>query len=709
MNGCSTTPCFSKPTLVVTNALRVENIRGRLVSWLIHEVGEPNVTVIAPQLSIHLFSARQGHELFCDFQNEAELLQTIQSAWQKRRCILLVPVVSENYPPGFCGVPPCLEKLQGIDFQCVPLWYENQWEAVFENWGFGLQTTEQGRRTGEQGKSMGMGAAIPDEPGWVERARSALLALGYEASMKHAELKMHLGRVALSGLKKNFNRVVVADTRQKKSLTGGDLMAAGIGLAWWMKKKGLGRRIGIVLPPSAGAIIANLACVLADRVPVNLNFTAGRAANEAAIAQSGIQSMITAEAMAQKLPDFPWGDRKVDLTEALRSLPKIKLGFWKLMARMLSPRTLGNWLALPEEGGDAELALLFTSGSSGAPKGVVLSHRNMLANVAQFSALLPVAKIDSILGCLPIFHSFGFTVTLWWPLLGGPCVATYPSALEVVHLADIVAEHQVKLMVTTPTFLRAFVRRVEPAKLASLKLVVTGAEKLPLNLLDEFEKKFGVRVCEGYGMTEGSPVATVNRVSWYDPRAESCERRVGSVGRLVPGLQVRTVSLESGEIQASTQTGLLHFKGPNIFPGYLNAPEPTAAVLQDGWYVSGDIGRLDEDGFLWIEGRQSRFSKIGGEMVAHAVIEQKVEAICHAHGEAEARAVVMGVRDEAKGEKLVLLTTSSLPPETFRSVLAETGLPNLWIPRKIHHVDAIPTLASGKLDLKECQKLADGT
>lgn len=710
---------FAKPTIVVTNELRPKDIT-EVIVMLVSELGndlhrrdkgddswsELDIALILPELCRSKIEVSKeswlSDAIFCDFEDEDQLVNAIEEVWRKNRTVLLVPSFAESHPCGFCGVPKALEKLKGIDFQCLPVWVENQWQSVFETWGL-----EEDKRKTAWDLSIWMKAPIFYQEGWIEKTREALLSLSYEATAAKSEFQMHLGRACINGLKKNFNRTVIVDTKQKKSLTGGDLLAVSILLSKWIQKKGLGNRIGIVLPPGIAATVANLACILADKVPVNLNFTAGVAANESAIRTSHIRAILTADIVAQKLPDFPWGDFKIDIVPILRSFSKIKLGIWKGLARILSTHRLANWLGIPQNGGDSEAALLFTSGSSGAPKGVVLTHRNILSNVAQFSALLPIDSIGSVLGSLPVFHSFGFTVTLWWPLVGGPYVVTYPSALEVSALADAVAEHKVGLMVTTPTFLRAFVRRVEANKLSPLKVVITGAEKLPLALLEEFEKKFGVQVCEGYGMTEASPVVAVNRLDWKHPRAKSTERRLGSVGRLMPGMQVRVISTDSGEKQPSTLTGLLSYKGLNLFPGYLNQPMQTEAALQDGWYSSGDIGRLDADGFLWIEGRQSRFSKIAGEMVPHATIEQKIEEVCQAHGELEIHAAVVGVKDDAKGEALIALTTSHFPADQIRTFLSEVGLPNLWIPKIIEHVDAIPTFASGKLDLKACQKMAE--
>jgi acyl-[acyl-carrier-protein]-phospholipid O-acyltransferase/long-chain-fatty-acid--[acyl-carrier-protein] ligase len=299
-----------------------------------------------------------------------------------------------------------------------------------------------------------------------------------------------------------------------------------------------------------------------------------------------------------------------------------------------------------------------------------------------------------------LFHSFGFTVTLWWPLTGGPRVVTYPSPLDPHALGEVIHDHQVELVVTTPTFLRTLMRRAGKEKLGGLRMVVTGAEKLPGVLREEFEEKIGVKVYEGYGMTEASPVVSVNV-----PGAE----RSGSVGKPVGGMQVRTVNELSRQVLPRGEAGILEFKGANIFPGYLGRPDLTEKVLQESWYHSADYGRLDEEGFLFIEGRRARFSKIGGEMVPHGLVEEHLAAWCKKQGqggEGGLEVMVTAVEDEKKGESLVVLHCVELNPMEAEKALREAELPNLWIPKKFKRVEKIPLLASGKLDLAAARKLA---
>jgi acyl-[acyl-carrier-protein]-phospholipid O-acyltransferase / long-chain-fatty-acid--[acyl-carrier-protein] ligase len=265
------------------------------------------------------------------------------------------------------------------------------------------------------------------------------------------------------------------------------------------------------------------------------------------------------------------------------------------------------------------------------------------------------------------------------------------------------------VMLATPTFLRAYLRKAEPQQLRSLRLLITGAEKLPDELAHAVEARFGKAVLQGYGLTETSPVVSVNLPALKPPRPGvnvQPSNRLGSTGKMMPGMAAEIRDPDTDEHRSLHETGMLWLRGANIFEGYLDAPEQNAAVLQDGWFKTGDIGRFDEDGFLYIEGRLSRFSKIGGEMVPHETIEQKIISTLNME-QAERFIAVMGVADSAKGEALVLLSSIDLDLGALRSALADGGVPNLWIPRTIRRVEAIPVLASGKLDLTNCKRLAE--
>jgi acyl-[acyl-carrier-protein]-phospholipid O-acyltransferase/long-chain-fatty-acid--[acyl-carrier-protein] ligase len=523
-----------------------------------------------------------------------------------------------------------------------------------------------------------------------------------------------LAMTLLAGLRKHGTKHRILDGSDDTELGYDRILAAALAFSRFIREETDQPRVAIVLPPGKGGLIANLAVVFAGKTPVNLNFTAGPEAIRSCIRQAGVDRFITADPFVRKVSAFPWPpNRDLILIERILPALKKKMITWGVLSKLLPASVLGGILGLNKRRGEDEAALLFTSGSSGEPKGVVLSHRNVLANVTQFASRLDMPAGSSVLGCLPLFHSFGCTVTLWFPVIEGVNLVTYPSPLETKRLAELVALHQVNLLLSTPTFLRGYMKRVDPAQLASLKLVVTGAEKLPQSLAQAFEEKFGIRPQEGYGLTETSPATNVNLP---DPAPQNDvvvlpSSRHGSVGQLLPGLAIRITDPSTDEEIPINRQGMIWFKGSNVFPGYLGDPKKTAEVLKDGWFRTGDVGRVDDDGFLYIEGRISRFSKIAGEMVPHETVEAAVNKVLGLDAESERRIAIVGVPDEQKGEAIILLSTIAGPALEqecidLRYKLLDEGLSSLWCPKHIIPVSEIPVLASGKLDIKACEKLA---
>ena len=554
------------------------------------------------------------------------------------------------------------------------------------------------------------GKVISSKKVSIRLIREALYKLGAEIYEARPELQESLGVSCVRGLKQKLSKVVITDAFQKgRQLKGGMLLAIALALSKWIKRHFPKPRVGIVLPPGIGAMVANLATVLAGKVPVNFNFSAGSASNEAAMRIAGIEAVFTSDKLVEKVKDFPWPLQRWDVASVLKGLGKFSVLWRFLLVRILPWRWIVKGFGISQEGGDKEAAILFTSGSSGEPKGVVLTHRNLLGNAMQVKEILELEPESKLLGCLPIFHSFGFTVTLWYPLCFGPEVVTYISPLEVGTLGEIIADYRITLMVTTPTFLRSYMKRVKPEQLSSVKVILTGAEKLPLDLASQFEARFHVPVREGYGLTETSPVISTNFVEsekWRKQFPGQTRNRRGSVGPVVAGVAVRVTHAETGERLVLTNQGVIWFKGVNVFKGYLNELERTTEVLQEGWLKTGDLGRMDEEGFLYIEGRLSRFSKIGGEMAPHGLIEQALNDCYEAQNYDYILFAVTARPHREKGEELVALSVLDVSIADLTHRLHAKGLPNLWVPKVIKRVEAIPVLGSGKLDLKRCAELA---
>ncbi len=555
------------------------------------------------------------------------------------------------------------------------------------------------------------GHATPPEQVTRAWARRELLDLGRIAFDERPILRRHVGRESVRMLTRHPWRIAVIDrTGARRVIKCGQLYAAAAVLAQRWRAIVVEERVGVVLPPGAGAFMANLAIVAAGRVPVNLNFTAGPDALRASLKMGGIRTVISAAAMREKIPNFPWPEQTLDVVEEIKAAGgKGAMLPWLVAAWLLPNQWCADLLRLPQYGDRAEAGLLFTSGSSGEPKGVGLSHRNILANCAQISSLSILPESASMLGCLPVFHSMGFTVTLWYPLLRGCRVVTVPSPLDTRKIIDAIREDHASVLIGAPTFVRPLLKKAQPWELRSLDLVVTGAERLPDDLYRAFLETFHIEIHQGYGLTETSPAANINQpnpplvTSTNEPQAG---RRRGTVGRMMPGMTARIVDPESGRELPWNETGLVLFRGANVFEGYLDDPEKTRAAFCDGWFITGDLGHFDEDGFLMIEGRLSRFSKIGGEMVPHGTIEQKIIAGFGWEETEGATVFVTGVPDAAKGEALVLLTTRPLTVEDVRGRLTAAGVPNLWVPRIVKQVEKIPMLGTGKTDLRQCRELA---
>ena len=633
----------------------------------------------------------------------------VRGALKDSAVIIYLPAQAAAVTAAYTTVPATkLEFLLRAGVPVLPLEVMLKEDAV----------TPVGPRFGDDERIFAFGAMLQAENVSVAAYQESLLRLSEQAFSSSPALDMHLAYAVLRGLKKHGSSNCVIDGKDEKILGFDKVLAAALALSRVVRRETSKHRVAIILPPGTGGLICNLAVLFAGKVPVNLNFTAGRAAIESAIRRGEIDRFLTADIFVRKMQTFPWPPMKqLILVERLMPKLKISIGICFALSKLLPPALLAVMFGIPQKGGSTEATLLFTSGSSGEPKGVALTHRNLIANVTQFGNRLALDNTDSILGSLPLFHSFGCTVTLWYPIIYGLNLVTYPSPLEVKKIAELVEKHRVSLMIATPTFLRGYLRGVNREQLASLKLLVTGAEKLPATVAEAFETKFGKRVLEGYGLTETSPVSNVNLP---DPAPLGNEakgyvwlpsHRQGSVGQVLHGLAVKITHPETGKPQPLHQSGMIWFKGPNVFEGYLNDPKRTEEVIQDGWFRTGDIGHVDADGFLYIEGRLSRFSKIAGEMVPHETVEEALVKAMGLENESSRKIAVVGVPDADKGEALILLTAMSGGPEQqeileLRYRLLDKGMPPLWIPKKMVRVAEIPVLASGKLDVQSCEKIA---
>ncbi len=464
--------------------------------------------------------------------------------------------------------------------------------------------------------------------------------------------------------------------------------------------------VGVLLPPTVGAALTNIALTLMGKTVVNLNYTASDEALESAARRCNLTHVLTAHAFLNKVSCKVPG-KSIYLEDVRKSMKKSGQLVAMIMAAAFPLRALERRLGGSRRRSPDELAtVIFSSGSEGEPKGVMLTHYNIMSNIEAALQVFPHKRGDGIMGILPFFHSFGYMATLWLPLAQGFKVVFHPNPLEAKVIGQQIFKYKLDFLVAAPTFLQAFVRRCLPEELGCLRYVITGAEKLPVRVREAFESKFGITPLEGYGTTECAPGVSFNVVDFRAPGFYQVGTKHGTVGHPIPGVSVKIIDPDTGEELPQGEAGLLHVKGPNIMQGYIGMPEKTAEVLHDGWYNTGDIAFLDEDGFITITDRLARFSKIAGEMVPHTKVEEELHRLL---GLTEQAMAVTGVPDSGKGERLVVLhTLSNGDVERLVAKMDQSTLPKLWLPKynSFYYIPEIPILGTGKMDIKQVKKIA---
>ncbi len=530
--------------------------------------------------------------------------------------------------------------------------------------------------------------------------RQAILELGAEA-FKHrledvAPLPLEFARKAKARpFAFSLGDSLGARLNGLSALTGAYLLGKAL-----EREAGAAPHVGVFLPPGVPAALVNFGLSLRGKVPVNLNYSASKEVVDSCVAKAGLEAVVTSRKFEEKLGWGPAG-RKICLEDVAPSIGPVKKAL-TAAGLLVAPsfvleRTAFKKARVPL---DSLATIMFTSGSTGVPKGVMLTHANIHSNIAAAAQVLPLGPGDVMIGVLPFFHSFGLTATLWLPPCLGMGAAYHYSPLDAKRVGELCAEFGGTAIVGTPTFLTAWMRRVEPEKFKTLRYVVAGAEKLRDEVAKAFEEKYNAVILEGYGATELSPLASLNipDIAW--PGIKQTGTKRGSVGQPVPGVVMKVVDPDTGKELPADQPGLLLVKGPNVMAGYLHDEAKTRETVKDGWYVTGDIARIDEDGFVTLTDRLSRFSKIGGEMVPHIRVEEKLHELL---GLAEQTFVVAAVPDEKRGERLVVLHKDGPDLDALLPRLQASDLPKLWLPDRagFHKVEEFPLLGSGKLDFQK--------
>jgi acyl-[acyl-carrier-protein]-phospholipid O-acyltransferase/long-chain-fatty-acid--[acyl-carrier-protein] ligase len=601
-----------------------------------------------------------------------------------------------------------LERImKGVEVPIIPVNLDGVWGSIF--------SFERGRFLWKMPRRIPYPVTVsfgaPMAPSSTAIAvRRAVQELQAEAFQQRKRRMTTLDRSFVRTARRFPLRFMMADGKTPK-VTFASALTKSIYIAGRLRPQ-LGQKemIGLLLPPSVGGALANYALMMLGRIPVNLNYTASSEAIASCAQQCNVDVVITSKAFVERFPKIEIPGRTVFLEDALQA-PRFTEKVLAMALAWFTPQGLlrtaiGARSGTSKRTVDDLATIIFSSGSTGDPKGVMLTHFNLISNIQQVSQVFMLGGGDKILGILPFFHSFGFMAALWMPAVNGVGVIYHPNPLDTRVIGELVEKYKVTFLIATPTFLQAYMRRCTPESFGSLQYVLVGAEKLPERVALAFEDTFGIRPLEGYGCTECSPVVTVNGRDFRAPGFRQVGGRRGKIGHPLPGISVRVVDIDTGDPVTPGTAGMLLVKGPNVMMGYLGRPEKTAEVLHDGWYTTGDVALMEEDGFLTITDRLSRFSKIGGEMVPHIRIEDKLHELA---GVTEQVFAVTALPDEKKSERIVVVHT--LSEEKLAPVLeklAKFDLPALWKPRanQFFHVDALPVLGTGKIDLRGVKAVA---
>jgi acyl-[acyl-carrier-protein]-phospholipid O-acyltransferase / long-chain-fatty-acid--[acyl-carrier-protein] ligase len=601
-----------------------------------------------------------------------------------------------------------LERImKGVDVPIIPVNLDGVWGSIF-SFARGRFLWKMPRHI-PYPVTVSFGQPLPPSSTAIT-VRRAVQDLQADAFQQRKRRMKTLDRAFVHTARRFPLRFMMADGKTPK-VTFGSALARTIYIARRLRPQ-IGERemVGLLLPPSVGGALTNYALMMLGRIPVNLNYTASSEVIASCASQCDVDVVITSRSFVERFPKLEIPGRTLFLEDVLQA-PRIIEKSLSLVLAWLLPqgllrKAIGAKKSASSSSVDDLATVIFSSGSTGDPKGVMLTHFNIASNIQQVSQVFMLGGRDKIMGILPFFHSFGFMAGLWMPAVNGVGVVYHPNPLDARIIGELVGNYRVTFLIATPTFLQAYIKRCSPESFGSLQYVLVGAEKLPERVALAFEDIFGIRPLEGYGCTECSPVVTVNGRDFRAPGFRQVGARRGRIGHPLPGVSVKVVDLDTGDLVAPGTPGMLLVKGPNVMKGYLGKPEKTAEVLRDGWYTTGDVAMMEEDGFLTITDRLSRFSKIGGEMVPHIKIEDKLHELA---GVTEQVFAVTALPDEKKGERIVVVYTLSeqkLAPVLEK--LSQCDLPALWKPRpnQFFHIDALPVLGTGKIDLRGVRAIA---
>ena len=591
----------------------------------------------------------------------------------------------------------------------VPFYLRGLWEGGFSHASGKMKT----KNLKDVGVIFGKAMPIKSSAKEVKEAVTKLSIASWEAYSKRLP---SLAKAWISEAKKVDGKLSVADS------TGVELSGIRFITAVLLMRKAFKQvlnkqqNVGLIVPTSAGGSIANMATLTLGKIIVNLNYSSGTESLKYAIKLANIEQIITSKQFMVKLKA-----KGFDLEEALEGVELIYLESLKermgkvsqllaLLTAKFLPTAFLSMLYVKNVNTEDTAAILFSSGSEGQPKGIMLSHQNLMGNIKQFVNVVNPNSQDVVLGTLPIFHSFGLTVTTLMPLIEGVPVVCHPDPTDGLGIAKLAVKYEATFLFATATFFRLYARnrKIHPLMFANLRMVIAGAEKLPLEIRTLFKERFGHTIYEGYGATETTPVASCNIHDAIVPDTYHVQvgQKIGTVGLAIPGSSFMIVDPESFEPLPTGEDGMILIGGTQVMKGYLGDEEKTASVIKEiegiRWYITGDKGHVDEDGFLTIVDRYSRFAKIGGEMVSLGLVEAEINTIINE----TSTIAITAIPDAKKGERVVLLLEGEEDVDALKEKIKALGLNPLFVPSSYFKVDEVPKLGSGKADFKGAKKLA---
>lgn len=631
--------------------------------------------------------------------NPKKLIQSLKTARQAMDdgyllCIFAEGAISRTgmmrpFKPGFERI------VKGSNYPIIPVYIGGAWGSLssFYHGKPKLRPISEFRYP----VSVHYGAALPTTSSAFE-VQQAVSELSEQSFELLKPTRKSLGQEFILSARGHWNKLALTESTGRE-IKFGELLTASLMLRSRLRQQTASdeARIAILLPTGSAAAIANLATTLNQQTSVNLNYTAPADSFQSAQNQCDIRTLITSRKFLEHLPPLPLPVNTLYIEDLLGDFSRAEKLCYALSARFTPIGLLCND---SDQQADEIATVLFSSGSTAEPKGVMLSHHNILSNIESFRAVLSPKREDVMLASLPYFHSFGYTVTFWFPLLSGITIASHNNPLEAESIGKLAERYRASILLTTPSFLLAYTRKIKPEQFAHLRYVFTGAEKLQPRVAAMFEKRFGLQPLEGYGATELSPVCAISLPNVVVDTLPETGNRTDRLGRVLPGMAMKIIHPETRLTLAPGEEGLICIKGPNVMRGYLKRDDLTAQVLSNGWYDTGDIGVMDTDGFFAITDRLSRFSKIGGEMISHGAVEQ---ALQDALKLAPATLAVIAIPDERKGEKLCVCHLPLEIDDATRSAqLKALELPNLWKPnpKNWFQIEQIPLLGSGKIDYR---------